>query len=100
MDQAIISQLDGTRKLQEWLNLERTAFLTDGGGADTGGPNKFAHGPSTWQRSQQPSSSLAFVPASLRFNPARRPVGQPWDNVYRFAPLTIPPASTESTWFT
>jgi hypothetical protein len=76
-----IAQLSGQRKLREWLNLEQVAAMIDGGGADTGGVNKYAHGTHLW------TPGTATTPADLKFQPAVRKVG-PWDNLYEYNTLS------------
>jgi len=81
-DPTINAVLDGDVKSIEWVGMEFTPSLIDGGGADTGGPNRLPHGRTTWV----PGSSS--TPAILTFNPVRRPQGQPWDNSYNYNTLT------------
>jgi hypothetical protein len=74
----IVELLNGKRKVREWLNLEMTpaAQMIDGGGADSGGINKFAHGTHIWTPG-----------ATLSFQPQKRKAG-PWDNLYLYNTLT------------
>lgn len=81
IDPMVLAQLSGKSRLQEWLTLEQTPTLIDGGGADTGGPNKLPHGTATW------TSANATSTASLQFKPKPRPKGQPWDNAFNYAVL-------------
>lgn len=82
IDPLVSAQLSGRAKMQEWLTLEQTPTLIDGGGADTGGPNQLPHGTVTWTPANVTGA------ASLQFKPKTRPKGQPWDNAYNYQKLT------------
>lgn len=87
IDPILMSQLMGVRTLRQWMNLENTPSgqMIDGGGADTGGKNNFAHGTHVWTPGTPGTSG-----ATLRFKPTRRQVG-PWDNLYLYTTLDRTP---------
>lgn len=82
IDLTVVQLLTGERKLKEWLALHTLPTMIDGGGADTGGQNKFPHGIFTWKPSIQ-GDATAFS-----FAPKPRPKGQPWDNIYLYNTLS------------
>ena len=93
IDQTTRGLLNGSNLLYEWTSLEQVPTMTDGGGADTGGPNALPHGKSIWR----PGTST--TPALLTFNPAKRPAGKPWDNVYMYNTISRNPAQiTYACW--
>ena len=93
IDQATRGLLDGTIPFSQWTSLEQVPVMIDGGGADSGGPNALPHGKSVWK----PGTALA--PALLAFNPAKRPLSKPWDNLYKYNTITrTPPRLSLACW--
>lgn len=93
LDQVTKELLSGDRNLYEWTGLEKVASMTDGGGADTGGPNPLPHGKAIWIAGTDTS------PARLVFSPIKRPAGKPWDNVYEYNTISrTPPKIVYACW--
>lgn len=82
IDQTITDQLNGVRKLREWLNLETVSHMIEGTGADTGGVNALPHGKMTWE----PGAIGRFA-----FTGAVRKPGQTWDDCYTYGELSTGP---------
>lgn len=81
--------LNGTLPYR-WEGLEKVPTMTDGGGADTGGPNPLPHGKSVWK----PGTDT--TPALLSFSPIKRPAGKPWDNLYMYNTISRNPIQLAS----
>lgn len=94
IDQNIIQLLGGSRDFYEWTSLEQVPTMTDGGGADTGGPNALPHGKFIWKPGTPPDN-----PATLTFTPIKRPPGKPWDNLYAYNTITRRPPSSNCFGF-
>lgn len=85
IDHIIADQLNGARRLREWLNLETVSHMIEGTGADTGGVNALPHGQMTW------TPGTINTPGRYAFTGAIRKPGQTWDDSYIYNSLTESP---------
>jgi hypothetical protein len=93
MDANLQKLLTGNGSVQQWLGLEESRTLADGGGADTGGVNALPHGKSVIK----PGDGVN--PGSILFTPIKRKAGQPWDNAYYYDTITRSPvAASVFSW--
>ena len=93
IDPTIARLLDGTRPFYEWKALEQAPAMIDGGGADSGGPNRLPHGRAIWTPGQPATAASPATPALLVFDPVRRLPGQPWDNAYMYSTISRLPVT-------